>query len=94
MQKRLHLWITGRVQGVSFRYHARERARALGLTGWVRNLIDGRVELVAEGAAEDLRALLDWCEDGPAAARVDRVDHRESPASGEFTDFAVASDAR
>jgi acylphosphatase len=92
MQRRLHVWITGRVQGVSFRYHARVCARRLGLTGWVRNLADGRVELVAEGAPEQLRALLDWCGEGPAAARVDRVEHREGAASGEFEGFAVVRD--
>lgn len=92
MERRIHVWISGRVQGVSFRYHASQRARALGLTGWVRNLADGRVELVAEGPSEDLRALLDWCGEGPAAARVERVEHRASAASGEFGSFAVLRD--
>jgi|AntDeeMetagen681_2_1112603.scaffolds.fasta_scaffold00162_22 acylphosphatase len=65
--------ISGHVQGVNFRAATCERARALGLAGWVRNLTDGRVEAQATGDAHALDALRDWLADGPSAARVEHV---------------------
>ena len=73
--KRMHVVVRGRVQGVGFRMYSREQARRLRLTGWVRNRKDGAVEIVAEGEAERLNALLRWArEGGPPAGRVDDVD--------------------
>jgi len=92
MQIQIHAWVSGLVQGVSFRYHTREQARRLGLTGWVRNRADGRVELVAEGNPASLQALLDWCRRGPSGALVDAVEHREMPAEGSFSDFRIEHD--
>lgn len=92
MHKRIHAWITGRVQGVSYRAYTQKQARRLGLTGWVRNLSDGRVELVAEGPAAEVDALLAWCRKGPMFARVDHVEVREIPPSGEFEAFDVRRD--
>jgi acylphosphatase len=77
-----HVVVSGRVQGVGFRWWARERARALGLAGWVRNLPDGRVELLLEGEAETVRAMLEWLADGPPAARVTGVAAVERAAAG------------
>ncbi len=88
MQKRFHIWVSGKVQGVFFRAHTVEVAERLGLSGWVRNLPDGRVEIVAEGEEIHLRQLLDWCRQGPPRARVDRVEWREVPATGEFSGFS------
>jgi acylphosphatase len=65
--------ISGRVQGVGFRYATLERARSRGLAGWVRNNPDGTVEAVFEGSPEAVGALLAWCRLGPAGARVDEV---------------------
>ena len=65
--------ITGRVQGVYFRASAREKALALGITGTVRNLPDGSVEVVACGTAEQVRDMIAWCHEGPRGARVDEV---------------------
>jgi acylphosphatase len=65
--------ISGEVQGVSFRYGAKQQAEALGLSGWVRNRRDGRVELAAFGEKRALARLADWCRQGPAAAAVDEV---------------------
>ena len=65
--------VTGKVQGVSFRASARERALRLGLCGHARNLADGRVEVVASGAPESLAELDAWLHHGPPAARVDEV---------------------
>ncbi|BCX87677.1 acylphosphatase [Methylomarinovum tepidoasis] len=89
-QKRWHIWVSGRVQGVFYRAHTVEAARRLGLTGWVRNLPDGRVEIVAEGEEKALQALLDWCRQGPPLARVTEVVWRdEGPATGESHAFGV-----
>jgi len=89
LKKRFHVHIRGRVQGVFFRANTWETARALGLTGWVRNLPDGRVEAVFEGEKEATERMLDWCRRGTPPARVDRLEFGEEAASGEFTDFAI-----
>jgi acylphosphatase len=68
------VFVSGDVQGVFFRYETRERARAQGLGGWVRNLPDGRVEAVFEGPEETVEAMVDWCRDGPPGARVTDVE--------------------
>ena len=65
--------MTGRVQGVAFRASAVDEAREIGLTGWVRNLPDGSVELEAQGDDAQVAALLAWCDHGPPAARVTGV---------------------
>ncbi len=88
-QQRLHLIIHGLVQGVGYRASAAREATRLGLTGWVRNAAGGEVELVAEGAEAALRALGRWCQAGPPAARVARVDETWAAASGEFSGFAI-----
>lgn len=85
--QRLSMLISGKVQGVYYRASAAEKASGLGLTGYAKNLPDGRVELVAEGPQAALDSLRQWCKDGPPAADVDRVDATESPATGEFTSF-------
>ncbi len=74
--------VRGRVQGVFFRRATAERARALGLAGWVRNRGDGRVEAVFEGEAEAVESLLAWCREGPPAARVSGVEVQEEAAEG------------
>lgn len=65
--------IRGRVQGVFFRAETRDRARSLGLSGWVRNVPDGTVEAVFEGDRERIESILGWCRQGPALAQVDEV---------------------
>jgi acylphosphatase len=89
MRKRLHLWVSGRVQGVFYRASTAQLARQLGLTGWVRNLPDGRVEIVAEGEAESLQKLLSWCRLGPPAAQVDSLAVEEEAYTGEFSEFSI-----
>ncbi len=69
-----HLLIQGRVQGVGYRYVTRREAERLGLTGWIRNRRDGNVEAVVSGPAEAVFQLIEWCNSGPPAARVNRVD--------------------
>jgi acylphosphatase len=87
--KRAHLWIDGLVQGVSFRYYTRHEATCLGLTGWVRNLRDGRVEVVAEGEEDPLKEMIDWCHRGPPHAQVTSVQIRWEPYQGRFDRFAI-----
>ena len=86
---RAHVWISGRVQGVFFRAHAKEMADELGLTGWVRNLPDGRVEAVFEGEEEALKRAIAWCKRGPPLASVEKVEVRYEQPTGEFRDFRI-----
>lgn len=79
----IHLFISGRVQGVWYRQRTLEKATALGLDGWVRNLGDGRVEIQACGPQDDLLELLDWCWKGPTLARVRDIDVRWGEGSCE-----------
>ncbi|MBI2009848.1 MAG: acylphosphatase [Candidatus Chisholmbacteria bacterium] len=74
MLVRAHVFITGEVQGVSFRYRAREQAEALGIAGWIRNLVDGRVEAVFEGEEEKVEEMIVWCKEGSRWAEVDKVE--------------------
>ena len=83
------LVVSGRVQGVGFRWFVVESARDLGLVGWVRNLEDGRVDLWAEGPGEALDALERTVRQGPRHARVERVERSAEIASGEFRSFDV-----
>lgn len=84
----LRLRVTGRVQGVGYRYSACQEARRLGLAGWARNCPDGSVELWAQGESEALSTFAAWCGRGPAFARVHDVESSETDADpalrGEF----------
>ena len=91
--KRVHLLITGSVQGVFYRASARDEAASRGLSGWVRNRRDGAVEAVAEGPAGALEAFVAWCRRGPPSARVAGVAATWSEATGEFGGFEVRSTA-
>ena len=87
--RRLNAIITGRVQGVAFRWYTVEKAEELGLVGWVRNLPDGTVELLAEGMRDKLDKLLEWCHAGPPTARVNDVRIEFGEATGDFTEFGI-----
>lgn len=75
--KRVHLWISGNVQGVGFRASARRRAKNSNVTGWVKNLEDGRVEAVFEGEEENVAKVMDWAREGPTIASVEDVELEE-----------------
>jgi acylphosphatase len=89
VKRRGHFICHGRVQGVFFRASAQEEAERIGVTGWVRNLSGGTVELVAEGAVEDVENFHRWCSDGPPYSEVSGVDVDYSAATGEFDGFSV-----
>jgi acylphosphatase len=80
-----HLRISGRVQGVGFRYSLHAEAKARGLTGWVRNRRDGSVEALLQGEAAALDAVVAWARRGPPAARVERVEESAAPAEFDRT---------
>jgi acylphosphatase len=84
---RAHIFVTGYVQGVFFRHSMAQRARSAKVTGWVRNLPDGRVEAVLEGEEEAVRALVEWSKTGPAHATVERIEVGWETVSGDFSDF-------
>ena len=86
---RAHVVVSGRVQGVGFRHATMMQARKLALTGWVRNLPDGRVEAVFEGPAAEVTAMEQWCHEGPIHARVDDVRVTREDATGEFERFEI-----
>jgi len=82
--------VTGRVQGVGFRYSAQQRASRLRLTGWVRNEYDGSVEIYCEGAADAVEAFLGWLEGGgPSCARIINIQKTMMPVLGTFSRFSV-----
>jgi len=87
--RRVHLIISGIVQGVFFRSTSRHQALHLGLTGWVKNRRDGKVEIVAEGEEENLANLIQWCHEGPPGARVDDVSLEWEDSTGEFPTFSI-----
>lgn len=93
---RAHIFISGLVQGVGFRHFTQRKAEGLGLTGWVRNLPDGRVEAIFESttasdqeAKERAEKIIALCRKGPFGARVDRVDVDWEEATGEYKDFTI-----
>lgn len=87
--KRVKALLSGRVQGVCFRANTRDRARRLGVGGSVRNLPDGRVEIVAQGEESDVDSLLEWASRGPAHASVSNMSVEELEPGGEQTDFRI-----
>ena len=85
---RRHLWVSGVVQGVWYRGSCSEQATLLGVAGWARNLPDGRVEVVAEGAAGEVERLVQWCKVGPPGALVTGLEELSEEPEG-IAGFAV-----
>ncbi|GAB6270375.1 MAG: acylphosphatase [Smithella sp.] len=88
--KRVHVYISGRVQGVCFRAMTQQTALNLKLTGWVRNMDDGRVEALLEGEDAAVDQMVVWCKTGPPAARVDDIDIIEKPYMGNLRSFHIS----
>lgn len=84
-----HFIISGRVQGVGYRYSARNCAENLAVVGWVKNRADGKVEMIAEGDKITLEQLLTWLKQGPRFADVTHVEVTHYPATGEFKEFSI-----
>lgn len=89
MASAIHFIVSGRVQGVCFRASTQEQARRLGLLGYVRNLDDGRVEVLAAGTDEALDALAQWLQQGPPLSRVDGVDRQAAVVSVDADPFEI-----
>jgi len=87
--KHIHVYISGKVQGVYFRAETQRAAVGFNLTGWVRNMVDGRVEACFEGKDENIDKMIEWCHIGPPAARVEEVLTDEEPYTDEFHDFSI-----
>jgi acylphosphatase len=90
MIRRAEILVSGLVQGVLYRHYNEMKADELHLTGSVRNLRDGRVEVICEGAEEDIASLIEWCKRGPEGAVVERVDVAWKEYTGGFKRFRVA----
>lgn len=88
--KRVHVYISGRVQGVFFRAETQRMAADYNLAGWVRNTEDGRVEALFEGEDADVEKMLAWCQTGPPAACVTRVETTEEPFTGHLSAFRIS----
>jgi len=86
---RLHVIISGHVQGIFFRAFVKKAANVYGVTGWVKNNADGTVEVIAEGVKEKLEKLLNSCKMGPPAAKIQNVKPEWQKWQGEFTNFEV-----
>ncbi len=90
--QRAHVYYSGRVHGVGFRYTAEGYALEIGLGGWVKNLADGRVELICEGTKTDIEKLFQQIQDGMLGRHIKKTDIRWETATGEFSDFIVEFD--
>ena len=87
--KRARIYVSGLVQGVFYRANAQKEAQRLKVSGYARNLLDGRVEAVIEGEDLCVNKMIQWCEVGPKYARVDKVEVITEQYKGEFTDFSI-----
>ncbi|HHE76515.1 MAG TPA: acylphosphatase [Candidatus Parcubacteria bacterium] len=86
---RRHIFLSGRVQGVFFRENTKNKAKELGIFGWIRNLADGRVEAVFEGKREDVGQIIEWVKKGPPLAKVEKIEVLEQEYQGEFKNFEI-----
>ena len=87
--KQIHIICKGRVQGVFFRARTRDKAVDLGIKGWVKNLDNGDVEVLAQGTEAQLAQLIGYCNKGPDIARVDNVEIKQEEIKKEYEDFII-----
>ncbi|MBI2133990.1 acylphosphatase [Candidatus Woesearchaeota archaeon] len=87
--RKVHIILSGKVQGVTFREHARKNAEKLGITGFVKNLQDGTVEIIAEGDDDKINIFIRECKRGPLMAFVKKADIREERPTGGFEGFEI-----
>jgi len=89
MKIRVSINIYGRVQGVAFRHYTRRKAHELGVTGWIKNQPDNSVAGLFEGDESAVQSLVEWCRNGPPAARVEQINVRQETYRGESDDFDI-----
>ncbi len=89
LKTRVHVLVSGHVQGVFFRYETRKTAENYGVKGWVENLPDGRVECILEGEKEDLKKVIEFCKKGPPGAHVSNIEIKWEKWKGEFVGFQI-----
>lgn len=88
-----HILVSGKVQGVGFRFHAHEQARSLGILGWIRNLDNGKVEAVAFGSRSAMESFINWMTEGPPKAKVQNFEQQDLDVSQcHFKDFSIRRD--
>ena len=86
---RVHIYASGLVQGVFFRDNTRQKAQELGVFGWIKNLPDGKVEIIVEGEKKKVKELIEWIKEGPGLVRIDNLDLEEEDYQGEFESFGI-----
>lgn len=89
MKSKVQVIISGRVQGVWFRANTKNKAEQLGITGWVRNTDDGKVEALFEGEDDLIKEMLEWCKHGPTMAKVTDVKVKKNPDQDEYNSFLI-----
>ena len=89
MLRQVNILIAGRVQGVYFRFFTQKKARQLGVKGYVKNLPDGRVDIIAQASNQILEQFIVWCQKGPITARVDQIIVNEQNTDESFDDFTI-----
>ena len=87
--KRINLIISGKVQGVGFRYYTKRTAISLNLKGYVKNLTNNSVEVVAEGAEAEIKQFIEWCKKGPSSSHISDLKINYLPYTGEFKEFEI-----
>jgi len=87
--KRIHIYVSGLVQGVYFRHNTMIQADRLALNGWVKNLTDGRVEIICEGSDESIDKMAAWCNIGPIGAYVEGLEIQQEEFKNEFKKFQI-----
>ena len=89
MNSRVHVIISGKVQGVWFRANTKQKAEQLGLTGWVKNTYDKNVEAVFEGEEILIQEMLEWCHRGPPLSKVENVEVKNESPTNNFDSFSI-----
>ena len=89
MKVRAHIRVSGRVQGVFFRFETKREADKHGVKGWVTNHPDGSVEAVFEGEERLVKEMIDWCHQGPSLAKVEKVEIKNQKSTNEFDSFSI-----
>ncbi len=89
MEEQVNIKVIGRVQGVGFRYAVERTARRLGLKGWVCNQADGSVKIVVKGDKDKIKELIDWCDQGPLFAQIEKVQVEKQKIEQDLKDFKI-----